>query len=72
MKRAEFIRIWADTVAAGRKRTYPDLRPSEAAVSRMSDEAKAAGLWRKHSAYYRAQTVEQFRAELSKSEVSNG
>lgn len=64
MKRSEFIKIWADTVGEGRKRNFPDLRASEAAVSRMSDEAKAASLWRKHAAFYRAQTIEQFMSEL--------
>lgn len=65
MKRKEFIKIWADTVAKGRKRHHPDLRQSEAAVSRMSDEAKAAGLWRKHSAYYRSRSAAEFLEELT-------
>lgn len=70
MKRSEFIKILTDSIAEGRKQNFPDLRRSEAAVSRISDEARAASLWRKHSAFYRTQTVEQFRAQLGKATQS--
>ena len=42
MKRSEFIKILTDSIAEGRKQNFPDLRRSEAAVSRISDEARAA------------------------------
>lgn len=52
MLRREFIKMYADAVRDGRRKHYPDMRPSEEAVSRMSDEKSAARLWGKHRAAF--------------------
>lgn len=65
MRRAEFIKAYADSVAAGRRRNFPDMRPSEEAVTRMADEKRAAGYWRKWSATFSLQTVGEFLTELN-------
>jgi hypothetical protein len=59
MKRAEFIKLWCDTVAAGRKKNYPNIRPSEAAVERLHDMRTATTWWRKHRAKWAAMTRDQ-------------
>lgn len=66
MKRGEFIKALADEIAVGRKRNFPDVRRSEGAVNRMSDEKRAASLWRKHRAKLSKVTVEQFLIDLNK------
>ena len=65
MQRAEFIKALADTIAAGRRRNFPDILPSEEAVARMRDEKLAAGFWRKHGPHYRFRTVGEFIIELT-------
>jgi hypothetical protein len=66
VKRAEFIKTFADSVAAGRRRNFPDMKPSEEAVARMSDEKRAAAHWRKHGPHYKLQTVGELLIELTK------
>jgi hypothetical protein len=66
VKRAEFIDALADSIAKGRKRNFPDMRPSEAAVARMGDQKKAASLWRKHRAKLSTLTLEEFIDDLNK------
>lgn len=66
MRRSEFIKAYADSVAIGRRRNFPNMRPSEEAVSRMSDEKRAAGFWRKHGPEFARQTVGAFLDELNK------
>ncbi len=41
MTRSEFVQISCDFVAEGRKRNFPDMRLSEAAAARVSDQEKA-------------------------------
>jgi hypothetical protein len=64
MRRSEFIKLWADAVAEGRKKNHPDIRPSEAAVSRMADNKKGAQLWAKHRAAFARLTVTEAQALL--------
>jgi hypothetical protein len=64
MKRAEFIKLYSDLVAEGRRKNHPDIRPSEAAVSRMSDDKTAGKLWAKHRRTFATFTVEQARTLL--------
>lgn len=65
MKKAEFIKTFADSVAKGRKKHYPDIRPSEAAVSRIDDERRASVLWRQHREHYTHVTVQEFEEEIN-------
>jgi hypothetical protein len=65
MKRSEFIELWADVIAEGRKKHHPAIRPSEAAVSRMSDEKKGAKMWAKHRAAFALCSVAEMRAILT-------
>jgi hypothetical protein len=62
MRRFEFIKLYSDMVAEGRKKNYPDMRPSEEAVSRMDDNKKAAQLWAKHRAAFARLTVTEARS----------
>jgi hypothetical protein len=64
MKRSDFIKLWSDAVAEGRQKNHPDIRPSEAAVSRMADNKKAALLWAKHRAAFARLTVTEAQALL--------
>jgi hypothetical protein len=64
MKRSEFIKLYADLVAEGRKKHHPDIRPSEAAVSRMSDNKTAVKLWMKHRRVFATYTMQQARTLL--------
>lgn len=63
MTREEFIKLFADRTALGRKKNYPDLRPSEAAMSRMDDEKRGAKLWRLHRSYLITVTSAEYIAE---------
>lgn len=66
MKRAEFIKLLGDSIAKGRKRNFPDIRESEAAVTRMDDDKKSAALWRKHREKLSGLTAEEFMSDLDK------
>lgn len=66
MRRSEFINLWADTVAAGRRKNFPDMRRSEIAASRFHDEKTAVRMWKRHRSSYKDKTVEEARAELTK------
>jgi hypothetical protein len=66
MKRSEFIKLWSDVVAEGRKKNHPDIRPSEAAVSRMDDDKKAARVWAEYRSALVPLTVAQMRSRLIK------
>lgn len=63
MKKAAFIKLWCDIVAAGRKVNHPEIRPSEAAFERLDDMKSAATQWRKHP-QFRTLTEEQVREIL--------
>ncbi len=52
MIRAEFVQISRDFVAEGRKRTFPDMRFSEAAAARFSDQEKTLSHWRRNRNYF--------------------
>jgi hypothetical protein len=65
MKKAAFIQLWCLTVAAGRKRNFPDIRPSEAAMAMLDDRKSGLRMWRKHGAHFRSLTEEQVRAVLT-------
>jgi hypothetical protein len=65
MTRSEFINLWCDTVAAGRRLHHPDIRLSEEAFSRMYDQKTAARHWRKWRHNFRLLTVAQGRALIT-------
>jgi hypothetical protein len=65
MKRSEFIKLWSDVVAEGRKKNHPGIRVSEAACNRMEDDKKAARMWAKHRAAFAPCTVEHVRFILT-------
>lgn len=62
MKKAEFIKLWCDTIREGRKLNFPDMRPSEHAASVISDMKSGAAQWRK----YRAQWARLSRHEVER------
>lgn len=64
MTRAEFVQLWADEVAIGRKKNHPDIRVSEAAVARIDDERFALKMWRRQRHNFIGLTIEQGRAIL--------
>lgn len=47
MKRAEFVKTFVDAVQAGRRKNFPDIRPSENAAAAVSDMRAALRVWRK-------------------------
>lgn len=63
MKRAEFIEVYADTVARGRAKNFPEMRPSERAAARVHDLAKAVKIWKEVRSSYAPRTVEQLKAD---------
>ena len=52
MTRAEFVQISCDLIAEGRKRNFPDMRLSEVAAARVSDQKKALSHWRRNRNYF--------------------
>jgi hypothetical protein len=71
LKRADFIKLWSDTVDQGRLKKYPDMRPSERAFSRMDDDKMAVQIWRKHRPNLTVMTREEvIAAILPKPEVT--
>ena len=46
------MQITCDYIAEGRKRNFPDLRPSEVVASRFSDQKKALNVWRRSRAHF--------------------
>jgi len=50
MKKSEFIKLWVDIVRDGRKRNFPDMRPSEQVMSALDDMKDGAAQWRKNRA----------------------
>jgi hypothetical protein len=64
MTRSQFINTWCEMVRVGRRKNYPDMRPSEEAFSAIDDQKKAAAMWRKHRVAFAACTVEQFKAKV--------
>ena len=59
MKRREFIELWVREVGKGRKRNFPDIRPSEAAVAAVDDAAFGARMWRRHRVRFATMNQEQ-------------
>lgn len=72
MKKAEFIKLWCELVAAGRKRIHPDIRPSEAAMAMFDDREFAAKFWRRGARVtFAGMTVDEGRVALSKQKEEN-
>ena len=64
MKKAEFVKLWCDIVDEGRRKHYPDLRPSERAMSVVGDIDKANSMWRKYRESFAPLTVAEARERL--------
>jgi hypothetical protein len=63
MTMSEFVRAWAELVAEGRQRIYPDVRPSERAVNRIDDEKSARRHWKKWRSTMLPMSVNEFKAQ---------
>jgi hypothetical protein len=64
LTRKQFIQMYADAVAKGRKVHHPMMRPSEIAASRMHDEFNATKVWRRNRTIYAVRDVAEVKAEF--------
>ena len=68
MTRKEFMQITCDCIAEGRKRNFPNLRPSEVAASRFSDQKKALKVWRQSRTHFANMLPGVYLAQLRAAE----
>ena len=62
MKKAEFIQTYVETVREGKKRNFPDIRPSELAMDLVYTQRNAEKIWRRNRGFWKDVTVEEFKA----------
>lgn len=65
MTRRVFIQIYADAVAKGRRRNFPDMRTrSEIASARFYDERQALKMWTKNRSLFAGRDIAELKAEF--------
>jgi len=64
MIRAEFVQISCDFISVGRKRNFPDMRLSEAAAARVSDQKETLSHWRRNRNYFANTLPSVYLAQL--------
>jgi len=69
MTRAEYVEIVCTYIEAGRLRNFPDMRRSEAAASRVSDQKMAMRSWKGNRAHFTSMTPGELKAKLEKLET---
>jgi hypothetical protein len=64
LTKKQFIQMYADAVAKGRKVHHPMMRPFEIAALRIHDESSAAKVWRRNRDIYAGRDVAEVKAEF--------
>ena len=64
MTRRVFIQVYADAVAKGRRRNFPNMRLSEIASARVHDERQALKMWTKNRSLFVGRDITELKAEF--------